>query len=111
MIERRKHLRLQLNHKILFRDSSKETPYHSEGIGSSFDVSRGGLRVNLNSPITVGKKLDLTIMNNSKDEPVSALAQVVWSRLNEDSSYTAGMKFMKIGWTESDKLFAPANQA
>lgn len=59
------------------------------------DVSSGGIRIEIDTPVAKGAFVAIQIKLPEKKEPVDLFAKVVWTRtLEAPSRYLVGLQFM-----------------
>lgn len=92
-VERRKHLRM---------DSFLDGAFSAEGMAGLtmvHNVSREGLRVSLNRPVSVGTRLTLDLWLPGSDAPVTGTWQVMWAAHSPESwayGHGAGLSLVSM---------------
>ena len=71
------------------------------------DISRGGMRISVSSPVRKGSVLKMSIHASSKEYPISARCRVRWVQNTgcaSGSNVDAGIEFVSIEPNDIDKL-------
>ena len=95
MKDRRKYMRfdasLSVNYELMGSVPVKNTSRLK-------DLSREGLRISLDSALPRASilKLEMEPPPGVERDPIIAFGEVIWYRLNADSTYEAGMRFSNI---------------
>jgi len=102
--ERRKHPRFSINLPIEYAqiDNSKDH------LGSTNDISEGGLLLSLSDAAEIGQILRIRIPYTSLHDSttIEALVQVVWKdfQVGKDRDYRLGAKFIDISPVDMNRL-------
>lgn len=76
---------------------SPEAPLIFEGFKSSrVNISSGGIRLSITPPANQGELCLILINLEDGKPPICAIAEVVWSCMQDDVAVTAGMRFINI---------------
>ena len=76
---------------------SPEAPIVFDGFKSCHvNISSGGMRFSIKPPADQGELCLLLINLEDRKPPVCAIAEIVWICMEDESTVTAGMRFIKI---------------
>lgn len=102
---RRRFLRLPVESRVFIELESP--PPGSLGPGKvarcdTLEVSKGGLRVRLTEPVTVGAILQIGVELPGKDEPFYLVGQVRWRRQDPEQSgaWVAGFEILNAAGSD-----------
>ncbi|MBI4395324.1 MAG: PilZ domain-containing protein [Candidatus Omnitrophica bacterium] len=93
--ERRKFKRFDAYMNVQFRSQEAKA---GETTGLTKDLSREGIKVNTDQPLSAGSLVDLEIHLPDEVRPIRTTGKVMWSRpgATEDSGYESGVCFLLI---------------
>ncbi len=77
--------------------SNPEAPLIFDGFQKArVNISSGGIRLTIKPPVNHGELCLILVNLNDEKAPVCAIAEIVWSNAQENSSMIAGMRFLNI---------------
>ena len=110
--ERRKHTRYPSSYKIVYWPSEEITD--EEGVETtSFNISLGGIGINVNTLLKESTKIKIKIYNPETGVPVDAEGIIVWKKIEKvpEQKSKIGLKFLRIGWTQIKALLTAVTMA
>ncbi|MFC1577198.1 PilZ domain-containing protein [Candidatus Omnitrophota bacterium] len=100
MEEKREFTRFKTSMTVIYRIGNGR----NETVSRLEDVSREGMRLSDQSPVSAGMSLELNIVVPGHDAPVVAMARSVWCKKTDDYAYKKGLRFTDIHRTDLKRL-------
>jgi len=107
-MEKRKFERYEYSFRVLYKKVKSLFWMKKACTGN---ISRGGLKLKLKRAVPIGTILRVMIFNPFLNEPIEAEAEVVWINRNDHRPiWSAGLSFVHMRWTDSDRLLYGVSQ-
>lgn len=108
LAEKRKTQRLSISLPVRYRILSKKTKKFDWHETFSYDISGGGMRFRLDTPLEKGERIDTLIRFPDDPKPVNIVSEVAWQKKiqtnNNKQHYDIGLQYVKMKPEEKERF-------